>query len=251
MQFNQAINTKPDGIAIMGHPGDKPYQRLIKKSVNMGIIVTSQNVPLPENEKRYKHKGFGYVGQDLFQSGESLAQAAIKKANVEKGDRVAVWGFLKIEGRGERTKGALYPLQKKELIIDYLEITNESNKDASKMTEEVKGYLRSHPDVRIIIFDHGGITAMSQTYLKAAGKKPGEIFVAGFDLAPASVKAIESGFLGVVLDQQPFLQGYMPVLQIYLTKKYGFAGMHIDTGAALIDKTNISAIKHLAVKGLR
>jgi simple sugar transport system substrate-binding protein len=105
--------------------------------------------------------------------------------------------------------------------------------------------------VKLIVTDHGGLTATAETYMKAARKKPGDIYIAGFDLSPATVDAITKGYTGVVLDQQPYLQGYLPIVQVCLTKKYGFAGLHIDTGAALIDKSNIDFVAPLAQKGIR
>ena len=95
------------------------------------------------------------------------------------------------------------------------------------------------------------MTATLGTYLNAARKKPGEIYTAGFDLSAATATAIQEGWVGCVLDQQPWLQGYLPILQICLAKKYGFAGLHIDTGAAIIDKTNIGFVAPLAEKGIR
>jgi simple sugar transport system substrate-binding protein len=65
------------------------------------------------------------------------------------------------------------------------------------------------------------------------------------------VEAIKSGFVGVVLDQQPYLQGYLPIVQACLAVKYGFSGLHIDTGAALIDENNIDFVAPLAQKGIR
>jgi hypothetical protein len=44
-----------------------------------------------------------------------------------------------------------------------------------------------------------------------------------------------------VIDQQQWLQGYFGVLQICLTHNYGFAGLHIDTGAGFGDKDNVEA----------
>src|SRR5271157_6339665 len=45
-QFQEAMATKPDGIAIMGHPGDAAFDALIDKAEAQGIIVTSQNTTL-------------------------------------------------------------------------------------------------------------------------------------------------------------------------------------------------------------
>ena len=55
----------------------------------------------------------------------------------------------------------------------------------------------------------------------------------------------------MVEDQQPFLQGYLPIIQLYLTSKFGFAGMHVDTASSLITKANIEAVAPLAKEGIR
>ncbi|MFP4589631.1 MAG: hypothetical protein ACLFO3_06680, partial [Candidatus Acetothermia bacterium] len=80
---------------------------------------------------------------------------------------------------------------------------------------------------------------------------PDEIYGAGFDLSPATVDAIESGYTDLTLDQQPYLQGFLPVLQIYLTEKYKFSGLYIDTGSGLVHSGNIDVIAPLAEEGIR
>ena len=47
-QFKEAAATKPDGIAVMGHPGDEAFDPLIDDAEKNGIIVTSQNTTLPK-----------------------------------------------------------------------------------------------------------------------------------------------------------------------------------------------------------
>jgi simple sugar transport system substrate-binding protein len=135
--------------------------------------------------------------------------------------------------------------------VDYIEISNSINADASLGTPVFTGYVSSHPDVKLIITDHGALTATAETYMRASRKKPGDIYIAGFDLSAATVDAVKKGYVGVVLDQQPWLQGYLPILQVCLAKKYGFSGLHIDTGAALIDASNIDFVAPLAQKGIR
>lgn len=250
-QFKEAIARKPDGIAIMGHPGDVAYAPLIDMARSKGIIVTSQNTDLPKAEAKYKANGFGYVGQELYASGAMLAGGAFLKAGLKKGDRVMVWGLLGQEGRGERTRGAVEKLKELGAEVDYLEISDEINADASLGAPVFSSYVISHPDVKMVITDHGALTATAATYMKAARKKAGQIYIAGFDMSPATVDAIKQGWVGVILDQQPWLQGYIPIFQIYLTKKYGFSGLHIDTGAALIDKDSIGFVAPLAEKGIR
>ena len=70
-------------------------------------------------------------------------------------------------------------LQEAGLTVDYLEIDAATNKDPPAGTPTFAGYVSSHPDVKLIVLDHGGLTANAETYLKAAGKKPGDINIAG------------------------------------------------------------------------
>ncbi len=250
-QFKDAIARRPDGIAVMGHPGVAAYAPLVEEAISKGIIVTSQNTTLPAVEDKFKAKGFGYVGQELYPSGVMLAKAAAQRAGLKKGDRAMVWGLLGQETRGLRTKGAIDALKEIGVEVDYIEISDAVNSDASLGTPVVASYIATHPDVKLLITDHGALTATIGTYLNAARKKPGDIYTAGFDLSAATATGIKEGWIGCVLDQQPWLQGYLPILQICLTKKYGFAGLHIDTGAAIIDKTNIDFVAPLAEKGIR
>jgi simple sugar transport system substrate-binding protein len=250
-QFKDAIAKRPDGIAIMGHPGVAAFQPLVDEARAKGIIVTSQNTTLPELEAAYKDAGFGYVGQELYPSGVMLAQGAAKRAGLQAGDRAMVWGLLGQETRGLRTKGCIDALKEMGVVVDYLEISDQVNSDAATGIPVITSYIASHPDVKMIITDHGALTATMGTYLKAANRQPGDIFGAGFDLSAATAAAIKEGWVGAVLDQQPWLQGYLPILQICLTKKYGFAGLHIDTGAAIIDANNIDFVAPLAEAGIR
>ena len=250
-QFKDAIAKRPDGIAIMGHPGVAAYAPLVDEAEAKGIIVTSQNTTLPAIEEKYKSQGFGYVGQELYPSGVMLAKGAAKRAGLKKGDRAMVWGLLGQETRGLRTKGCIDALKELGVTVDYIEISDAINSDASLGTPIIASYIATHPDVKLLIADHGALTATLGTYLNAAHKKPGDIYTAGFDLSAATATTIKEGWVGCVLDQQPWLQGYLPILQICLSKKYGFAGLHIDTGAAIIDKTNIDFVAPLAAKGIR
>ena len=250
-QFKDAVARKPDGIAVMGHPGVAAYGPLVDEAVAKGIIVTSQNTTLPAIEDKFKAQGFGYVGQELYPSGVMLAKGAARRAGLKKGDRAMVWGLLGQETRGLRTKGCIDALKEIGVEVDYIEISDAVNSDASLGTPVVASYIATHPDVKLLITDHGALTATIGTYLNAARKKPGDVYTAGFDLSAATATGIKEGWIGCVLDQQPWLQGYLPILQICLTKKYGFAGLHIDTGAAIIDKTNIDFVAPLAEKGIR
>jgi simple sugar transport system substrate-binding protein len=95
------------------------------------------------------------------------------------------------------------------------------------------------------------LTATIPLYFKNANADKDKVCGAGFDLSAPTAQAIKSGYVRAVLDQQPFLQGYLPILQMYLTSKFGFAGFDVDTGAAIISSANIDAVAPLAKEGIR
>jgi len=249
-QFQEAVAVRPDGIAIMGHPGVDALKPFIDEAEKVGIIVTSQNVTLPELEEKYKANGFGYAGQDLYGSGYMLGKAAMERAGLGKGDRALVWGLKRLPTRGLRTRGAIDALEKAGLTVGYLEISPEVDKDASIGIPTIVGYLQKYPDCKLVITDHGQLTATLPAYFRAAGLGSDDIYGAGFDLAPPTLEGIRSGYVDLVHSQQPFLQGFLPIFQIYLTAKYKIAGLHIDTGVGLIDKTNVDHIASLVEKGM-
>jgi len=250
-QFREAVATRPDGIAIMGHPGDEAFYPLIVDAEKKGIIVTSGNTQLEKSEAQFAPNGFGYVGAELYRAGHDLGAEAVKRFALKSGDRTMVWGLLSQPARGQRTKGIVDAFKEAGLTVDYLEIDPTTNKDAPAGAPTFAGYVSSHPDVKAVVFDHGNLTSTTESLMRAAGKKPGQIQAAGFDLSPGSIGAIKGGWLGLVIDQQEWLQGYLPILQIALTKVYGFSGLHVNTGAGFVDKGNVDLVAPLAQKQIR
>ena len=250
-QFREAVATKPDGICIMGHPGDAAFDSLIDDAESKGIVVTSMNTTLDKAEAKYAANGFGYVGAELYTAGHDLGVEAVKRFSLKSGDRAMVWGLLSQPARGLRTKGVIDALKSAGLKVDYLEIDAATNKDPAAGAPTFAGYVSSHPDVKLVVTDHGALTATAETFLKAAGKQAGQINIAGFDLSPATIAAIKGGWTGLVIDQQEWLQGYLPILQIALAKVYGFSGLHINTGAGFVDKSNVDLVAPLAEKNIR
>jgi simple sugar transport system substrate-binding protein len=250
-QFTQAVATKPDGIAVMGHPGDTAFDPLIDDAESQGIIVTSMNTQLPLAQAKYSGKGFGYAGAILYNAGFALGQEAIAESGLKSGDTAFLWGLLSQAGRGERTKGVKDALEKAGLKVIYQEIDDATNANASAGVPVFTGIMSAHPEIKMVITDHGNLTGTMQTFLEAAGKKPGDVFGAGFDASGNAVEAIQGGWLQLVIDQQQYLQGYFGVLQVCLTHVYGFAGLQEDTGAGFVNKGNVDALAALVKQGIR
>ena len=250
-QFREAEATRPDGICVMGHPGDDAFDPLIADAEKKGILVTSGNTTLDKAEAAWAPNGFGYVGAENYKAGHDLGAEAVKRFGLQSGDRAMVWGLLSQPARGQRTQGILDAFKSAGLVVDYLEIDPTTNADASAGAPTFAGYVSSHPDVKCVVFDHGNLTSLTENLMKAAGKGPGQIKAAGFDISHGSVAAIQDGYLGLIIDQQEWLQGYLPILQICLSKVYGFSGLHINTGAGFVDKSNVAFVAPLADKQVR
>jgi simple sugar transport system substrate-binding protein len=70
----------------------------------------------------------------------------------------------------------------------------------------------------------------------------GKVCAYGFDLGPAQLDALSSGNLTGSVGQQPFLQGFWPVMQLYLQIDRGIAAANLDTRAQLVTKETLGKI---------
>jgi simple sugar transport system substrate-binding protein len=258
LQFKEAIDKSPDAICMMGHPGSAVLGPLIDEAIRKHIIVTLLNVDLPDIRKQYISNGFGYVGQELYSSGKMLSNGAIRKFNLVKNDKALVVGpgiteeKQALNERAMRTKGCIDGLEEGGLTVYAMGLPAAVDKDPSGAgVDFFSQALAKYPDIKLLITDHGAATAAIGKILEKLGKKPGEVMVAGFDLSNDTALNIQKGYVGIVHDQQPYLQGYLSVLQVCLAKKYMFAGMYIDTGVGLIDSSNIEAVNALAKEQIR
>ena len=70
-------------------------------------------------------------------------------------------------------------------------------------------------------------------------------------MSPNTAQAVQDGYQNLVIDQQPYLQGYLPILNICLTEKYGFSGLDVNTAGAFVDSSNVDAVAPLAAVEIR
>ena len=249
-QFKEALAAEPTGIAIMGHPGEDAFTALVDDAISRGIIVTSGNNSLPNLEAKYQALGFGYAGADLYQGGYLTGEAMVA-AGLKAGDKALVYDIWHEELRSRSPQGIKDALEKAGVVVDVLDVSQEVDSDVSLATPVLTAYLEKHPDLKAIGTQHGNITAALVNVLKANGYKPGDIIIGGIDLSPATVAGVQEGYISATFDQVLYLQGYMPVLQIWLTKNLKIPGLHIDTGVGVVTPGNIAGIVPLIEQGVR
>jgi len=249
-QFKEAMAAEPDGIAIMGHPGEDAFGALVDEAIAQGIIVTSGNNSLPNLQAKYGILGFGYAGADLYQGGYVTGKAMVA-AGLEAGDEALVYDIWHEELRSRSPQGIQDALEEAGVVVDTLDVSQEVNSDVSLATPILTAYLEAHPDLKAIGTQHGNITAALVNVLQANGYEPGDVIVGGIDLSPATVAGVQAGYISATFDQVLYLQGFMPVLQIWLTKNLMIPGLHIDTGVGVVTPGNIAGIVPLIEQGMR
>ena len=249
-QFNEAMAAAPDGIAIMGHPGEDAFAPLVDEAIAQGIIVTSGNNPLPNIEAQYQSVGFGYAGADLYEGGYLTGRAMVA-AGLEAGDEAVIYDIWHQEGRSVSPQGMYDALTEAGLTVEKLDVSDEVDQDASLADPILTAYFEAHPNLRAIGTQHGNITAALPRVLETAGLEPGAVIVGGIDTSPATIEGITSGYISATFDQVLYLQGYYPIQQIYLTKNFLIPGLHINTGVGTITPENIAEIAPLIEQGVR
>ena len=106
---------------------------------------------------------------------------------------------------------------------------------------KIDAYVQGHPDVKgLFAVDAGSTQGIAQTMqkrgLQAKGVKGG-----GYDLLPITLQLIKSGDLDFTIDQQPYLQGFQPVIQLFLYKISGglMAPSNTNTGLLFVTLGNV------------
>lgn len=249
-QFKEAVAAKPTCIEIMGHPGGVAFHDIVKAAVNQGTVVTVGNSPMSDLQSEFGAKGMGYAGVDLYVGGTITATAMLAQG-LKAGDEALVYDPFSQAERSQSGKGMADTLEKAGLKVERLDISQEVNSDTTLAVPLLVAYIQSHPNLKAIGTQHGSITGILADVLQKAGKKPGDIIVGGIDLAPATIAGLKEGYISATLDQQLYLQGFLPVLQCVLTAKYKMPGLLVNTGAGTVTPQTIDALVDLIDAGIR
>jgi simple sugar transport system substrate-binding protein len=247
-QLREAVAAAPKGIAMMGHPGNAAILPLAEDASKAGIKMMYQNVPVDEAVAKF---GGGYVGAQQNPQGRALGEEAIRRFGLKAGDVAIVLSDWSQEERSQRELGTIQAFEAQGLKVVKLQAPQELGTDPNSGIPVITAAITANPDVKLIAYPGGQPLGNAQTYMEAAGKKPGDIINIGFDTSPQIVEAFKGGWVQLTSDQQPFLQGYMPVLSLCQQVVYGLGAINVDTGAGFVTPDNYEAVATLAIEGLR
>ena len=115
----------------------------------------------------------------------------------------------------------------------------------------VTAAMLSNKNIKLVAYS-STVIGQHGLFMKAAGReKPGDVYAIGFDITPDILTGMEKGFINLTSDQQPFLQGYLPVVSLCQSWKFGLAPLYVDTGAGFVDPSQVKLLTKLAADGVR
>ncbi|MFZ1428754.1 MAG: ATP-binding cassette domain-containing protein [Geminicoccaceae bacterium] len=109
----------------------------------------------------------------------------------------------------------------------------------------VTAAVLAHPEVKATTYPGAQLLGNVAVYMRAAGKKQGEIFNFGFDASPQIVKGFKDGWIQLAADQQPFQQGYLPVLSLCQQIIFGLSPISFDTSTGFVTAENLELIDEI------
>lgn len=246
-----ALARKPDAL-LTSIVDDRALDGVIQKATDDGVLVIGVNVD--DSEGAAGNARAAFVGQGFRPAGYSLGSAMSKHFPAEGPIKVLVGisapGQNWSEARGGGVMDFLEDFKKANPGRDISWERIDSGTDLAVTADRIGAYLNANPDTTAY-FDTGFWHAAVARVLKDRGIEPGKVLLGGFDLVPEVVQQMQAGYVQVQVDQQPYMQGFMPVMEVYLSKTVGLAPADIDTGQGIVTPAEADAIMELSAKGMR
>ena len=240
--MNAAVAAKASAIAIpIIDP--KAFNAPIDRALAAGIPVFAYNADSPAGSA---NKRLAYIGQDLYQAGALMGQRIVSM--VDSGTIalfIATPGALNIQ---PRIDGAQDAIKKSGKNYDVQIIA--SGATVNEELSKVESFYLGHQDVKGMFAVDGGTTqgvaeTMNKHGLAAKGVKGG-----GFDLLPRTLQLIQAGAMDFTIDQQPYLQGFYTVMQMFtFLASGGLVGPgNCNTGLKFVTKDSVGAYLSTATR---
>ncbi len=242
--LQNAIATQPDALAI-SFSSDTDYNNLAQEALDKGMAVVGYNT---DNAWRAQ-KGLGYVGQEPYNAGYQNGLQAVKYAKAitgkESGKIVVVLCCSGHTALAERLRGTTDAIRKNsQYIVEPLTIENNSENNSENNAKdyiasvEAKWQAESEQIVAFV-----GVDAYTENLGRFGllNGLMGKVALGGFDLLPNTLKDIYSGVMQWTIGQDPYAQGFIPVMMAWEQLERGYSGRNYETGTELIDSSNISA----------
>jgi simple sugar transport system substrate-binding protein len=238
------VAAAPNGIAVeFNDPKalSKPILDALESKIPV-ILVNTQNF---SDESDPRVKALAYVGQDEFHSGGKVGAGLMPM--LQKGARVVCQnpGPAQIV-QTVRCDGLKKFLEEKiGATVDTL--VNTASTPAQGLAV-LDGYMRAHPETAAVVSLNPETGTIACQWVEKNDKQ-GKVLLGGYDISPAVLDCIKRGITSFSLVQQAYAQGYLSVVNLFLTAKYGMTPSNIDTGTLLVTKDNAAAFQPVVDSG--
>jgi simple sugar transport system substrate-binding protein len=227
--FNSAISSKVDGIAV-ALVDLKAFNDPVQRALEADIPVVGYNADAP-NER------LSYIGQDLFLSGQEMGKRIVDLV----GDGpvalfIATPGSLNIQ---PRIDGAIDSIKKAGGAVTHDVIA--TGAALPKELSTVDAYWIGHKDTKgMFAVDAGSTQAVAQV-IKKYNLRDEDVKGGGYDLLEPTMNLLADDQIDFTIDQQPYLQGFLPVLELFMyqaSKTLTGVG-DVNTGLKFLDKETV------------
>ena len=235
--FNALIAAKVNGIATT-LIDLKAFNKATDDALAAGIAVIGYNADARAGNGPVQNNRLAYVGQSLYNSGRALG-GQIKALIPDKDALIALFiatpGSLNIQ---PRIDGALDVLRKDYGYTSVVDVGTDALLD--KEGPIIESWYLGHTDAKGMFAVDAGDTQWVGDIARKQNLK-GKVITGGFDLLPKTLTNIKEGFSQVTIDQQPYLQGFVPVQELYLWKLSNglMAPSDTDTSLSFVTAKNV------------
>ena len=238
----------------------KPLAQVIAKKIPL-VTINSGTTAQSEQLGAIMH-----VGQPEYDAGKAAGERA-KAAGAKS--FLCVNHYATNPASFERCRGFGDALG-----VDYKASTLDTGDDPTTVESKVSAYLRKNPTTSAVLTLGPNSAHPTLKAIAKLGKK-GKIFMATFDLTPEISAGIKDGTVAFAIDQQPYLQGYIPVAVLAIAKQQNtrdvakiiaalktnpkvkarfdaydlapvYGARHISSGPGFVTKDNIAKVEKLA-----
>lgn len=240
---NSVIASKPDAVAFTAIDSEA-FIEPIQKAQAAGIFVVLFNTRAPGVKEK---TGAAYVGQDFIAAGNiagyEICKYVVKKTGRKDGKIIMsnfAPGHFALESRNlggsqgvekyNKEFGTSFTTEALATSSDEVEAIAKVEAKWAAESDQIVGWLSSE-------FTHG--------FIGAWAKKQGltsKFAIGGYDLVDQVMLGIKDGSVDFSIGQNPYAQGFMTSALMYQGLEAGYPASDIDTGAEMVDSTNIDKI---------
>jgi simple sugar transport system substrate-binding protein len=236
--MRHAVATQADGIAV-SIVDPQAFNGPTALALARGIPVVSYNADGGKGNTR-----LAYYGQDNYQSGLELGARLVRL--VDRGDVFLFIATPRQQNIQPRIDGALDAIRDSGSPITAHVVA--SGVDVGRELTKIEATYKANRGLRGLFAVDAGSTAGVAAVMRKHGLHERGVKAGGYDLLPATLRAIHDGELDFTIDQQPYLQGFLPVLQLFLYRYSTGLVAPADTNTGLHFVTHANVSRYLTTK---